>query len=53
MLVPVDAVDTFNMRSRLLIAAKLTPSDDKEGGEAGTVMAIVLDAIGPCVSIYI
>lgn len=53
MLVPVDAVDTFNMQSRLLIAPKLTPSDDKEREEAGTVMAIVLDAIGPCVSIYI
>lgn len=53
MLVSIDAVDTFNMRSKRPIATILAPSYDKEGREAGAVMAIVSAAIGPGVSIYL
>lgn len=51
MLVSMDAVGALNVQSKCPIAANLAPSDDKEGRESGTVVAIVLDAIRPCVSI--
>lgn len=41
------------MRSKRLIAANLAASDYKEGRGVGTAKAIVLDAVGPGVSIYI
>ena len=53
MLVSVDAAGTFNDRSKRPIAASLTPSDDKGRREAGTVVVIMLDTIGPWVSIYL
>lgn len=53
MLVSVDAVGTFNDRSKRPIVASLTRSDEKEEREAGTLVAIMLDVIGPWVSIYL
>lgn len=54
MLLSMDAGDIFNVQSKLAIAANVasSSSEDKEGRESGTVVAIMLDAIGPCVSIY-
>lgn len=45
MLVSLDAVAAFNVRSKRPIAENGDPSDDEGGREAGTVMAIVLDAM--------
>lgn len=53
MLLSVDAFGTFNDRSMRPISASLTRSDEKEEREAGTLVAIMLDVIGPWVSIYL
>lgn len=54
MLLFMDAGGIFNVQSKLAIAANVASSSSecKEGRESGTVVAIILDAIGPCVSIY-
>lgn len=41
MLVSMDAAGSFNVRSKRPIAANVASSDDKEGRESGTVVAIM------------